>query len=163
QQQTSGSATFTINVVDANLAGGMQVSPPSPQMASPGVGQPFSLGSIVQGNGIGPFGVGIDWGDGSNDDLMSLTTPGPLPALNHLVVANGSDLVTVTVVDLGYQTSTNASFPVTVAAAVPSVRVTPPVAQAANVNQIQAFAVGRFTETDASGPFAVTVDWGDGT
>jgi len=49
------------------------------------------------------------------------------------------------------------------AAPVVTITITPPANQTATTGQSQAFSLGSFTEANATGPYTVTVNWGDGS
>ena len=158
---TSNSSTFAVTVAAPVTT--ITVTPPAAQTAIPGQSQSFALGSFAQTNAAGPFTVTVNWGDGSTNSSFAVTSAGAIPATAHTFAGNGSDTVTVTVVDSANDTSNSPTFAVNVAAPVTTLTVTPPAAQTAIPGQSQSFALGSFAQTNATGPFTVTVNWGDGS
>src|SRR5439155_24679234 len=92
----SGSATF--KVIVANVA--PSVSPPADQTGTEGASKSFSLGSFSDpGANDGPWGVDVNWGDGSFHTTFSAGSQGVLSSQSHTYADNGPYPVTVTVTD----------------------------------------------------------------
>jgi hypothetical protein len=159
----SNTATFGVTVAPAAVTS-IVVTPPSAQTATAGVSQSFNLGSFTESNATAPYSVDVDWGDGSADTVFSMTSPGTITAQNHTYASAGPDTVSITITDADDNMSNTGTFGVTVApAAVTLIVVTPPSAQTATAGVSTSFALGSFTESGATAPFSVSVDWGDGT
>jgi hypothetical protein len=140
------------------------VTPPSAQGTTAGVSASFSLGSFTESGATAPYSVDVDWGDGSADTVFSMASAGTITAQNHTYASAGPDTVSITITDADDNVSNTATFGVTVApAAVTSIVVTPPSDQTATAGVSQSFNLGSFTESDATAPYSVDVNWGDGS
>src|SRR5207248_11609197 len=134
--------------------------PPGDQGASEGTPQPFDLGSFSDPGADGPWAVDVHWGDGSPDSTFNAGSPGTLGRLDHTFADNGTYAVTVTVTD-GHGDAGTASFRALVANVAPT--LTAPADQASNEGATTAFDLGSFADPGPDAPWAVEVDWGDGT
>jgi uncharacterized delta-60 repeat protein len=142
-------------------------TPAPAQTATAGVAKSFTLGTFAAANATGPYTVTVNWGDGTAATTFTAAAPGAIAAQSHTFAKAGGDTVSVTVKDSAGHSSTAATFAVTVANSVTTLVVTPPVAQATTAGVISTIALGSFTATNPTntytGPFTVTVNWGDGT
>ena len=158
----SNPGRFAVSVA-APIVISIVATPPPAQTAAVGVAQLFALGSFTESGATGPYSVKVSWGDGSPDMVFAMATPGTITVQNHTYAGAGPKTVGVTVTDADGHVSNTATFGVTVAP-VPTVTVTPPPSsQTATAGVVQSFALGTFSETGATGPFSVSVNWGDGT
>ncbi len=89
----------------------LSLTPPANQSSAPGVSTAFDLGSVNSGNG--PFGVTVNWGDGSSDTTFVVNSIGSLGTQNHTYAAAGSQTPTITITDFTSQTGST-SFDVAV-------------------------------------------------
>ncbi len=138
------------------------VTAPASQTAVPLTATNVSLGSFTEAGTKGPYTVTVAWGDGTAATTVSADAGGTLAPVTHTFPAAGTDTVTVTVADeTGLITGTN-SFVVTVAQ-LPAIIVTPAAAQTALIATSTSIALGSFTQTSTTGPYTVTVNWGDNT
>jgi PKD repeat protein len=153
----SGTATFKVKV--DNVA--PDVTAPAGQTANEGTSSSIELGSFTDPGPDAPWSVDVDWGDGTSAPTTTTSSTGSLGSLNHSYGDNGTYTVTVTVTDKNSGSDT-ASFTVTVS------NVDPVVSAAANQTASEgtsaSIALGSFSDPGANdGPWAVDVDWGDGT
>jgi len=152
----SGSATFTVTV--ANVA--PTVTAAAGQSANEGTPTSFSLGSFSDPGADGPWAVDVNWGDGTAHASSSASAAGSLGSLSHSYATPGSYTVTVTVTDKpGLPGS--ATFTVTVANVAPT--VTPAGSQSATEGAATTFFIGSFADPGADNPWALDVNWGDGS
>ena len=157
----SSPATFTATV--ATAPANITVTAASNQTASAGVSQSFALGSFAETSATGPYTVDVSWGDGTADTTFGMNAPGTIAPQSHTYAAGGNDTVTVTVTDSANHTSNAPTFTASVSPVTASITATAASNQSATVNQPQSFSLGSFAETNATGPYTVTVSWGDGT
>ena len=104
----------------------------------------------------------VNWGDGTADTKLSLTAAGTIPATAHTYATAGSKTVSISVTDAKADPTNKVTFTVIVAPE-PGIVVTAPAAQTSCAGASKSFALGSFTATNATGPFSVDVNWGDGT
>ncbi len=155
----SDSKTFTVTVTVPDTA--PAVTAPADQAAAEDVSHAFDLGSFSDPDG-GPWAVEVDWGDGTAHTVIEAVTAGPLGAASHAYADGGTYHPTVTVTD-GTGLSDSEAFTVTVTVPPDTApAVTAPADQAAAEDVSHAFDLGSFGDPDG-GPWAVEVDWGDGT
>jgi PKD repeat protein len=153
----SDSKTFKVTVANANPA----VTAPADQSASEGAAQSFSLGSFSDaGANDNPWSVDVDWGDGSAHTTFSQGSQGSLGSQSHTYAQNGAYTVTVKVTDKDGG-SGQATFKANVANVPPS--VTAPADQSSTEGASTSFNLGSFTDPGPDSPWAVDVDWGDGS
>jgi PKD repeat protein len=154
----TGSATFHILVANANPV----VTAVSDQTASEGTSASFPLGSFSDaGVNDGPWGVSVNWGDGSAPSTSMQGSQGSLGSMSHTYADSGSFMVTVTVTDKDGG-SGSASFHVNVANAAPI--VTAAADQSAAEGTSTSFSLGSFSDAGVNDhPWAVDVNWGDGS
>ena len=163
-KHTSNAATFALTVSPAVVTTSLTVTPPANQTATAGAAQSFNLGSFTAANATAPYTVTVNWGDGTANTTFTAAAAGTIAAQSHTYAKAGTDTVSVTVADAAKHTSNTATFTATVSAvATPSLVVTPPANQSAMAGAAQSFALGRFAQANATGPYTVTVNWGDGT
>jgi hypothetical protein len=144
--------TFVSNVLPVR-------TPPVTQSALAGISQLFNLGSFIDPGDDAPWGVVVNWGDGTPNTTFQVNSPGLLPPQSHTYATNGDFTIVVNVSDDdGTQATTSL---VTVANPLPI--VTPPVPQTSTEGSSTQFLLGAFTDANNSGNYTVTVNWGDGT
>ena len=133
------------------------------QTASEGTGKSFSLGSFTDPGDDGPWAVKVEWGDGSSDTTFTEATPGAISAKSHTYADDGEYTVKVTVSEAGTAPtpSDSKTFKVTVANVAPL--VTAAADQSSNEGSSNTFSLGSFTDPGDDGPWAMKVDWGDGS
>src|SRR6185437_5703280 len=80
------------------------------------IGGPISvpLGSFTDAAAPGPFLVDINWGDGTPDSVLSLSSAGLIPRRNHTFLKAGNVQVSVSVTDASANSSNVATFSVSV-------------------------------------------------
>jgi len=105
------SATFSITVAAPTT---ITATPPANQSASAEQSDTFLLGSFTQTNATGPFNVTVNWGDGSTQTVIPVTTAGAIPNASHTFANLGTDTVTITVTDSASHTSNPVLFTITV-------------------------------------------------
>jgi WD40 repeat protein len=138
------------------------VTPGADQSATEGTSTAIDLGSFVNPGGFGPWTVTVDWGDGTSQTPFPVTKTGALSTGQHAYADPGVYPVTVTVTD-GYEDSDRRSFRVTVRD-VPPVFTSAPPDQPGSEGTPRQFELGTFGDAGVNdGPWAVAVDWGDGT
>ena len=135
------------------------VTGPDDQAADEGSLVAFDLGSFSDPGADSPWAVDVDWGDGSPHTTFNATSTGSLGTKPHTYADNGPYTVTVTVTDDASDDS--ATFTVTVANVAPS--TTAPADQSASEGTSKDVGLGSFTDPGADSPWAVDVDWGDGS
>jgi hypothetical protein len=144
--------TFVSNVLPVR-------TPPATQSALAGISQLFDLGSFVDPGTDAPWGVVVNWGDGTPNTTFQVNAPGVIPAQSHTYATDGNFTIVVNVSDDdGTQATTSL---VTVANPLPI--VTPPVPQTSAEGTSTTFLLGAFEDVNNSGNYTVTVNWGDGT
>ncbi len=99
----------------------INLTPPVAQTAVAGVSKSFSLGSFTESDATGPFGIDVNWGDGSKDSLFTTSAVGSISAKPHTYAKAGVDTVTVIVTDAQSHKSNTATFRVTVSEATASI------------------------------------------
>lgn len=120
----------------------------------------FNLGSFTDPGAEGSWPVTVNWGDNSSPTHFNANGAGTLPTKSHAYTAAGTFNVVVTVDDGdandfdGFQVVVNAPQ-----AGAPL--VTPPAEQLAKAGVEKRFQLGAFSDPSSSGPWHVTVDWGD--
>src|SRR5437868_3169316 len=72
---------------------------PGDQSANEGASTAFSLGSLTDADGDGPWSVIVDWGDNSPTTTFSATSTGSLGTQTHTYADNGRYTVTVSATD----------------------------------------------------------------
>lgn len=154
-----------VTIVPDPSAASISLSPPAAQTATAEAAATLSLGRIAAYNTTAPLMATINWGDGSANSSVPVTTAiGPLPATGHTFASAGTFTATVTVADAAGHASTPITFRVTVAPApVVDVTLTGPGDQTATVGKARTFTLGSLAATNADAPYKVTVNWGDGT
>src|SRR5205085_2090769 len=134
------------------------------QSAFEGTDTSFQLGSFTDpGVNDAPWHVSVDWGDGSAHTTFNASTQGALGSKNHTYADNtpGGYTVTVTVTDKD-SGSDSKSFNVDVHNVAPA--VTAAADQTSNEGENHNFSLGSFSDPGVNDhPWAVDVDWGDGT
>jgi hypothetical protein len=122
----------------------------------------FTLGALSDADRRGPYIITVEWGDGSPLTTINRSSPGTLPNRNHSYTTAGTFNVTISATD-GDGNQTTASFAVEVTPFITDPMLTIGGPQTATEGSSQAFTLGRFSDDDGRGPYAVTVNWGDGT
>lgn len=154
----AGSATTNITV--NNVA---PLYTPAPnQSTGAGNANAFTLGSFTDPGAEGSWAIHVDWGDDSTPTEFTVDSTGPLPDKSHVYVTQGSYSVVVTISDDhdrhsdGFQATINPPPP-------GAPNVSAPANQNGTVATANTFALGSFTDPGSSGPWQITVDWGDGS
>jgi hypothetical protein len=155
----SDSKTFTVTVANVPPA----VTAADGQTADEGTSKSFSLGSFTDPGDDGPWAVKVEWGDGSSDTTFTEAAPGPISAKSHTYSDDGEYTVKVTVSEAGTAPtpSDTKTFNVTVANVSPAVTVAAD--QTASEGTSKSVSLGSFTDPGDDGPWAVKVEWGDGS
>lgn len=154
----TGAATTTVAV--ANVA--PTHTPDPDQSTAAGVAKAFNLGSFVDPGAEGSWPVSVDWGDNSALTEFSVSSAGDLPQKSHAYAAPGIYNVVVTVSD--GEDEDKGGFQVVVNPAPPGApRVIAAQPQTATVNEAKDFALGSFSDAGDGPPWAVTIDWNDGS
>ncbi len=149
---------YTLGSLDAPVVS----APAAAQTAVEGASKAIDLGSFTDPNAA-PWGVTVNWGDGSPNTTYFLNNAGALGTRAHTYTEEGNYTVTVTVNDF---TSQSGSKTFNVAVSDPAVVGTP---EAFTAVEGQAFAnkvVASFTDpggAEAAGNYGATIDWGDGS
>jgi hypothetical protein len=133
---------------------------PADQGAVAGASIDFALGRFLDAPSDGPWSVSLNWGDGTAIETFTTRTPGDLGSRPHAFTRDGSYVVMVQVADRTGLAST-ASFQVN-AANVPPVVISAE-NQRAEEGAPALLTLGSFTDPGGTGPWAVTIDWGDGS
>ena len=153
----SGSATADVTV--ANVAPTYKSAPN--QSTTAGNAKSFTMGSFTDPGAEDSWSVTVDWGDDTDSALFNASGPGDLPKQVHAYAAAGTYNVAVELSD--GEDKDAGGFQVVVNAAPPGApKVTAPAAQKATAGAAKEFNLGSFTDPGTSGPWSVTVDWGDG-
>jgi hypothetical protein len=149
--------TATTTVVIANIA--PVLTSPSSQAATAGSATPFNLGDFTDPGAEGAWPVTVNWGDNTSDSQFNATSAGALSPL-HTYASAGTYDVVVTVSD--GEAQDDGSFQVVVDAPPPGAPVMSAAAdQSATAGEVVNFALGSFTDDEDTGPWQVTIDWGD--
>jgi len=149
---------YTLGSLDAPVVSAPGVA----QTAVEGASKAIDLGSFADPNAA-PWGVTVDWGDGSANTTYFLNTAGPLGTQSHKYAEEGNYTVTVNVNDF---TSQLGSKTFNVAVSDPAVFGT---AEALTAVEGQAFTgkkVASFSDpggAESSANYGATIDWGDGS
>ncbi|MFO0966752.1 MAG: PKD domain-containing protein, partial [Gemmataceae bacterium] len=151
---TDGGASTTSKTVTVTNLAPLVTAPPH-QRAGQGVATTLSLGSFADPGPDSPWSVDVNWGDGSSHTTFTTTTTGALGSRTHTFAANGNFTVTVTVTDKDGASAAN-----TFQVVMPVVTVAD---QSAGDGFDTPFNLGSFADPDTVGPWAVDVDWGDGS
>src|SRR5205085_9556524 len=133
-----------------------------PQNANEGASTPFSLGTFSDpGVNDAPWSVDVDWGDSSAHTIFTTMSQGTIGAKSHSYADNGSHTVTDTVTDKDHGSDTK-TFTINVANVPPA--VTAAANQSSNEGSSASFDLGSFSDPGVNDkPWAVDVNWGDGT
>jgi PKD domain len=154
---TSTSTTFALVVNNVTPT----VTAPANQSANEGTSTSLSIGSFSDPGADGPWSVDVDWGDGGTHTTFTQNTAGSLGSLNHSYSDGPSTkTVTVNVTDKD-GASQSKTFSVTVNNVAPV--VTAATDQTANEGASTSFNLGSFADPGSDSPWAVDVDWGDGS
>ena len=131
------------------------------QSGEEGTAVSVDLGSFSDPGDDNPWSVGIDWGDGTQNETFEVTETGTLGTRDHTYGNNGTYTVAVSVTDKDGD-SGSATFTVDVANLAPAVDE-PVVSPSASVEGEAVMAQASFADPGAADhPFACTVDYGDG-
>jgi hypothetical protein len=155
----SNDATFTVTVSPPAL---INVTPPARQTAIAGRASSIALGSFTETFATTPYTVDVHWGDGSSDTTFLTSAAGIITTHVHTYASPTTDTGTITVTDALGNVSNAATFTVVVSQAA-TIVLTPAGAQSATTGTGQSFALGSFTASNATTPFSVDVNWGDGS
>jgi hypothetical protein len=158
RDKDGGSREYNATVVVKNVA--PSVSGLVDQGASEGTSGSFSLGTFSDPGADSPWAVDVNWGDGSAHTTFTKSAAGSLGSQSHTFADSGSFTVTVKVTDKDGD-SGQTTFKVTVSNVPPS--VTPPVNQNADEGTSKTLDLGSFSDPGADSPWAVDVNWGDGS
>ncbi len=134
---------------------------PGSQNATHGVSGSFALGSFSdQATPATSWSADVNWGDGSTDTALSLTSQGSLGDAGHTYDSTGAKTVTVTVSD-SYGNVSEYSFSVNVQALI-SIAVTPASPSVAKGLTEQFTATGTYTDGTTAN-LTNQVAWASGT
>jgi hypothetical protein len=156
----SGTDSESVQIVEvANVP--PTVTAPADQTANEGTSTSFNLGSFGDPGADSPWGVDVNWGDGTTHGTTTSSSPGSLGTLNHTYADNGTYTATVTVTDKNGASDSKA-FEVTVSNVAPTVSA--PADDNGVEGQSKSFGLGSFTDPGANdAPWKVKVSWGDGS
>jgi hypothetical protein len=158
RDKDGGVRQYTATVTVKNVA--PSVTGPADQSSSEGSTASFTLGSFSDPGADSPWSVDINWGDGSAHSTFTKATTGSLGSQSHAYADNGSYTVTVIVTDKDAE-SGQATFKADVSNVSPT--VTAPANQTADEGTPKSFDLGSFSDPGADSPWAVDVNWGDGS
>jgi PKD repeat protein len=146
-------------VAVANVA--PSVTAAADQTAAEGASKTFALGSFSDPGPDSPWAVDVNWGDGSTHTTFSASSTGSLGTRAHTYDDGpATRTVTVKVTDKNGD-SDSKTFQVTVANVAPV--VTAPSDHTADEGATKDFGLGSFSDPGADKPWAVDVNWGDGS
>jgi Ca2+-binding RTX toxin-like protein len=157
-----GSANVGFTVTVANL-------PPVVAVNTPTAGSSFQTGTSVSGKAsftdpgtADTHTCTIAWGDGATSTgTISESAGAGTCTASHAYSTAGNRTITFTVTDnAGASTTASVAISVTVPT-IPPLTLTPGVAQTATEGISKTFSLGSFS--GGTGPYTVTVTWGDGT
>jgi hypothetical protein len=153
----SGSAQFSMTVLSAQLT----VTPPAAQAAVAGRVTTPTLGSFSATGSTAPYTVTVNWGDGTASNIFTVGTVGTITPQTHIFPTSGTFTVNILVTDATGNVGNTASFTENVSPV--NIVLTSPGAESAFINTPKAFALGSFTTSNTTGPYQVSVAWGDGS
>src|SRR2546425_1157035 len=155
-----GSDNKSFNADDLNVPSPLTAA--ADQTSNEGATKSFSLGQFSDpGVNDAPWQIYIDWGDGHSSAPPAKTAQGSLGSASHTYDDNGTYTVTETVTDKDGGTGT-ATFTVNVANVPPTVSAA--ANQSSNEGENHSFSLGSFSDPGVNdAPWAVDVNWGDGT
>ena len=150
------------------------VTPPADQTSAEGISKKINLGTLTDSEG-GPWAVTVNWNDGGpNSSIDSVTSEGPLGALDHNFVEDGTYAVMVTVTDTANGQSASATFNVVVADLPVVAQGVPALTTVRGVGLSDGTVVATFVDPGGSEPspadrtpdtvdghYTATIDWGD--
>jgi len=121
------------------------------------------IASDLTGNVATPLNAqlgGLAHNGGPTDTLLPQTGSPALAAGNTSLIPSG-----ITTDQRGLSRIVNSAVDIGAVEVqtITTISVTPPANQIANMFHSQSFTLGSFTETGATGPYSVDVNWGDGT
>lgn len=152
----TGAATTSVTI--ANIAPTLD-APPN-QSTTARTAKSFNLGSATDPGLEAGWTVSVDWGDTPPASEFTVATIESL-SRSHTYAAAGTYNVVVTLSD--GDDEDDAGFQVIVNPAPPGAPVVTAAAdQTSTAGVGQSFALGSFSDSDSSGPWQVTVNWGDG-
>ena len=152
-----GMLTITVELVD----GAPSVTPPADQSSHEGALTAFDLGSFTDAGADAPWGVTVEWGDGSAPTAFEVGGIGSLLTKSHIYDDNGSYEVTTRVTDKD-GAAASATFEVSVTNVAPVITtLTGPVdpllpSSSAAIN-------ATFVDASVVDSHTCTIEWGDGT
>ena len=154
----NATGTATTTVTASNVA--PTYTPDPNQSTNAGVLTLFQMGAFSDPGAEGTWAISINWGDNSTPTQFTVNSTGALLEKSHIYTSAGSYNVVVTVNDDA--ANHKGGFQVVVNAAPPGApTVTAPANQAGAAGTEQSFSLGSFTDVGSSGPWSVTVAWGD--
>lgn len=152
--------TVITDVIVANIP--PVLTPAGNQSTIAGSAKLFTLGSFTDPGLEGAWAVTIDWGDITPPTLITVTAAGKLPDTSHIYTTPGTYNVLITVSD--DDSSDDGNFQVIVNAAPPGAPVvTAAQNQTAKAGTEKSFNLGSFTDSDSTGSWQISVNWGDGS
>jgi hypothetical protein len=149
-----------IGSVEVQPIATLTVTPPADQTATENISSTINLGSFTETAATGPYTVDVNWGDGTTDTTFQLTAAGTITPTAHAFPVAGVDTVLVTVTAADGASSTG-TFDVTVTTG--SITIAPPSNQSGFTGESLSVALGSFTSINATAPYTVDVNWGDGS
>ncbi|MFO0936428.1 MAG: PKD domain-containing protein [Gemmataceae bacterium] len=150
----SNTSTFEINVVSSPPV----LKAPFNQSTMEGATSEFQLGTLTDANLSGDYTIQVNWGDESPVENYFQPTVGLLSPQSHTFVANGIYTVSVVATDID-GTSNTIHFQIAVENSPPL--LTAPSDQTATEGVFELFNMGSLADSNLSGNYTVTVEWGD--
>jgi hypothetical protein len=152
--------TTTTTVSVANVAPAYTAAPDQSSFA--GNARLFMLGSFGDPGLEKSWNATIDWGDDTPPTQVMVNAPGTLPNSGYTYAVPGTFNVTVAVSD--GESSHSGGFQVVVnPAPAGAPAVTAAENQTAFAGTEESFSLGSFSDPSSSGPWQVSVNWGDGS
>jgi Bacterial Ig-like domain len=136
----------------------------SSQAATEGISHSFSLGNFTDAT-LAPYGVTVNWGDGSPNTTFDVNSAGSLGSQSHTYTEEGKFNASVTVTDFASGTQTQ-TFQVNVGDADLTAGAPVSLTSDTGVALPNSTVVGTFTDANTfatTADYTGTIDWGDGS
>jgi hypothetical protein len=156
----SNSAGFQVTVSDPAVVGSPVAVSATAGAAFSGAVATFTDPGGAEANDGTHYAASIDWGDQSGTTSGTITLSGSTFTVSggHTYASSGSFTITTTINHENVLTTVKSTATVGTAAAPV---VTAPSNQTSSEGASASFNLGSFTDSGGSGPWAVTVSWGD--